>query len=178
MKGISQSLLAVSRGIEHIAPRICLIVGSISICAMVILVISGIIARFVFNSNIIFAIEYTEYLIPVLVLWGATYTLQQNGHINVDLVVTHFPAMVRRWLELIGLFLGLIYIIVLMKYLLKLALYNISIKAIADYPTMTQIGYVQLLLPIGLVFFALQLVIEIVKKFKQIFPGRSREAKS
>jgi C4-dicarboxylate transporter DctQ subunit len=166
------------KGISQIAPRICLIVGSISICAMVILVMAGIIARFVFNSNIIFAIEYTEYLIPILVLWGATFTLQQNAHINVDLVVAHFPAKVRRWLELIGLFLGLIYIIVLMKYLLKLAFYNISIKAIADYPTMTQIGYIQLLLPIGLFFFAFQLVIEMVKKFKQIFPGKNREAKS
>ena len=173
--GFSQMLLAAGRAVVRAVPSISLIVGVVSLSTMVIFVATAVAVRYITGYSLHFAIEYTEYLIPVLVMWGAAYTMKQKSHITVDLVASNFPARTREWILVIGYILGLVYLIILMKYQLDLALYNISIKSIADYPTKTEIGWVQLVLPIGLALLSFQTVVEIVRMFKHLLSDRHRK---
>ena len=150
-------------------PRLSVIVGAVGLCLMVVLVVAGIIARSVFNYSIPFAIEYAEYLIPVVAFWGAAYTLRKEGHVNADIVLHRLPDRSRQWFILIGYLLGLAYLIILIIYTSQLASTSVKMHYISMYPTQTLIGYVQWMVPIGLSLFAIQLVMEIIRKARLLY---------
>lgn len=145
-------------------PILSLITSSVAICMMVLLVVSGVVARIVFNYNIPFAIEYTEYLIPIIVFWGAAYTLEQEGHINVGILIDRLPEKIRSWMEVIGYIVGLIFLIIMIKSSFQLAITSFRENYTSMYSTKTPLGYVQIFAPIGLSLFAMQLVIQIIRK--------------
>jgi TRAP-type C4-dicarboxylate transport system permease small subunit len=133
------------------------------------LVVVGVIARAGFNLSIPLTIEYVEYLIPVIGLWGAAYTLSKEGHVITDIVVRYLPDRPKQWFTVIGYLLGLAYLIILILFTSKLALTSIKLHYVSFYPTETPFGYWQLMVPIGLSLFALQLLVEIIKKARLLF---------
>lgn len=153
----------------EVLPRVSLIVGGAGLCLMVGLVVAGIISRNVFNYSLPFSVEYSEYLIPVVAFWGAAYTLRKEGHVNADIVLHRLPDRSRQWFILIGYLLGLVYLIIVVRYTSQLALTSIKMHYVSMYPTETPIGYIQLMIPIGLSLFALQLVIEIIRKARLLY---------
>ncbi|MEZ5739852.1 MAG: TRAP transporter small permease subunit [Burkholderiaceae bacterium] len=50
------------------------------------------IARYVFNDNILWHLEVTVFLFAWLVLLGASYSVKHNLHIGVDVLVRPLPA--------------------------------------------------------------------------------------
>ena len=81
--------------------------GSAAVAAYVsaFLIAMGVIARYVFNYGVIFAVEVTIYLTAFICFIGAGYTQWQKGHINIDLVTSRLPKKVRHYLLIITLFL-------------------------------------------------------------------------
>ena len=61
-------------------------VGSAVIFVMVMLTLSDVIARYVFNSPIIGAKEITEVLLVTAVFFCIAHTHNQKGHVSVDVV--------------------------------------------------------------------------------------------
>ena len=68
---------------------------------MTALTFANVVARYVFNANILWALELTVYLFAWMVLLGASYAVKRNAHLGVDLLVNHLAPMPRR---LLGLF--------------------------------------------------------------------------
>ncbi len=155
--------------VSGVIPRVSVIVGAVGLCLMVVLVVAGIIARSVFNYSIPFAIEYAEYLIPVIAFWGAAYTLRKEGHVNADIILHRLPDKLRQWFIVVGYLLGMVYLVILIIYTSKLASTSIRMHYLSMYPTQTLIGYVQWMVPIGLSLFAIQLVIEIIRKARLLY---------
>jgi hypothetical protein len=54
-------------------------------------------------------------------------------------------------------------------YFFKFALSNIRLHETSLYPTRTEIGYVQLLMPLGLSLFAFQALVEIVRRSVDLY---------
>ena len=152
-----------------VIPRLSLIVSGVGLCLMTALVVAGIVSRGVFNYSLPFTIEYAEYLVPVVALWGAAYTLRKEGHVNADIVIHRLSDRSRQWFILIGYVLGLGYLIILDIHVLGVALTSIKMHYVSMYPTQTPFGYWQLMVPIGLSLFALQLVIEIIRKARLLY---------
>lgn len=71
---------------------------SIAIClgAMTLVTFTNVIARYLFNSNILWALEATVFLFAWLVLMGASYAVKKRIHIGVDVVINHLPAPAKR----------------------------------------------------------------------------------
>jgi TRAP-type C4-dicarboxylate transport system permease small subunit len=132
-------------------------------------VVAEIVARQGFSYSLHWAIEYTEYFVPILALWGAAYTLRKEGHVNADVVLHLFGFRTRQWLVMIGYVLGLGFSVILVRELFNLALSNIELGLLSLYPSETPYGYLQLFLAIGFALFNLQLVIEIVRKGRRLF---------
>jgi C4-dicarboxylate transporter DctQ subunit len=63
---------------------------------MTIVTFSNVIARYVFNSNILWALETTVFLFAWLVLLGASHGVKISAHIGVDLILTMLPAAGRK----------------------------------------------------------------------------------
>jgi len=150
-------------------PKSSLIVSGGSIALAMILVVTGVIGREIFNISMPFAIEFSEYLIPVACYWGAAYTLSVDGHVNADVVVNRLSERTREWLLFIGYLLGMPYLFSITFQLLKVVLVSFRDGYVSMYPLQTPLWIPQLLVWIGLFMFDLQLIAETVKKAHRLF---------
>ena len=165
-KEVLRSLGAKATGL---VPRLSVIVAGIGVCLMMALVVAQLITRNLLHGAIPFAEEYSLYLVPVVGVIGAAYTLRKEGHVRVDLFLRHLSGRTRQWVVLLGYVLGLGFLAVISKQTFALALLSIEKGYRYMSPMETLIGYPQLLLAVGLWLFALQLVIEIVRKARLLF---------
>lgn len=69
---------------------------------MTLVTFSNVVARYVFNSNILWALETTVFLFAWLVLLGASHCVKVSAHIGVDLILNLVPAAVRKVLVLLS----------------------------------------------------------------------------
>lgn len=89
---------------------------SIAACLglMTLITFANVIARYLFNSNILWALELTVYLFAWLVLMGCSYGVKKHFHIGVDVVINLFDPPVRRILALIAVSFCLLFAILLL----------------------------------------------------------------
>ena len=67
---------------------------------MTLVTFSQVVARYVFNSGAVWALELTVYLFAWLVLFGMSYGVKVHAHIGVDAFAKLFPQPVQRILAL------------------------------------------------------------------------------
>lgn len=69
--------------------------------AMTILTFANVIMRYLFNDNILWAVEVTVFLFAWMVLVGASYGVKKHFHIGVDVVINLAP---EGWRKVLALF--------------------------------------------------------------------------
>ena len=69
--------------------------------AMTLVTFANVVMRYVFNSNLLWALELTVFMFGWLVLLGASYAVKTRAHLGVDIVVDAVPPRVAR---ILGLF--------------------------------------------------------------------------
>lgn len=82
---------------------------------MTVLTFSNVVARYVFNSNIFWALELTVFLFAWLVLLGASYAVKKNAHLGVDAIVNMLSGDKRRILALVVSAACILYAFLLLK---------------------------------------------------------------
>ncbi len=82
---------------------------------MTVITFANVIARFVFNSNILWALELTVFMFAWLVLLGASYAVKTHSHLGVDAIVNMLDAPARRILALISVAACLTFSLLLLK---------------------------------------------------------------
>jgi len=77
---------------------------AIAVCLglMTLITFANVIARYLFNSNILWALELTVFLFAWLVLMGASYAVKKHIHIGVDVVVNMVSPGARKIMALIS----------------------------------------------------------------------------
>jgi len=78
--------------------------SSIAICLglMTLITFGNVVARYLFNSNILWALEATVFLFAWLVLMGCSYGVKKQFHIGVDVVINIVPTGVRKIFAMIS----------------------------------------------------------------------------
>lgn len=64
--------------------------------AMTLLTFTNVVFRYVFNDNILWALELTVFLFAWMVLVGASYGVKKHFHIGVDVVINLAPEKLRK----------------------------------------------------------------------------------
>lgn len=82
---------------------------------MTLITFANVLARYVFNSNILWAVEGTVYLFAWLVLLGVGYGIKHSIHIGVDVVVNMFPRKTQKIITLIAVAACILYAALLLK---------------------------------------------------------------
>lgn len=82
---------------------------------MTLITFANVVARYVYNSNILWALEMTVFLFAWLVLIGASYCVKKNAHLGVDLVVELVSPPVRRVLGLCAVAVCLAFSLLMLK---------------------------------------------------------------
>ncbi len=83
--------------------------------AMTIITFANVIARYFFNSNILWALEATVFLFGWLVLLGASYAVKKGIHLGVDAVVNILAPAPRRIMGLVAVAACLIFSLLFLK---------------------------------------------------------------
>ena len=102
---------AVGRFIDEIEETLIAII----LAAMTLLTFANVVARYVFNSNILWALEASVFLFAWLVLLGVSYGVKKSIHIGVDIVVKSVPPVVQKILTLCAVAACLAFSILLLK---------------------------------------------------------------
>lgn len=82
---------------------------------MTLITFANVIARYVFNSNILWALETTVFLFAWLILIGMSYCVKITAHLGVDAVVAALPAGARKICSLIAVTACIVFAALLMK---------------------------------------------------------------
>lgn len=69
---------------------------------MTLITFANVVARYVFNDNILWALEATVFLFAWLVLVGASYCVKTSAHLGVDLIINALSPAPRRLLALVA----------------------------------------------------------------------------
>lgn len=77
---------------------------SIAICMglMTLITFASVVARYAFNSNILWALELTVFLFAWLVLMGSSYAVKKHIHIGVDVVINLVSPKTKKILALLA----------------------------------------------------------------------------
>ncbi len=81
---------------------------------MTIITFANVVARYVFNSNILWALETTVFLFAWLVLLGASYCVKTRAHLGVDVVLNLVSPVPRRILALLAVAACLVFSVLLL----------------------------------------------------------------
>ncbi|MCL4136248.1 UNVERIFIED_CONTAM: hypothetical protein GTU68_046704 [Idotea baltica] len=69
---------------------------------MTLITFANVVSRYLFNTNILWALEVTVFLFAWLVILGSSYALKKSAHLGVDAVIIILPPHQRRYLGLIA----------------------------------------------------------------------------
>ncbi len=138
----------------------------LAILIMGVSVIAGIVARYVFNSPFHFIDEYNGYLYVVVILLPLAWVLRHSEHIRIDLVVKALPQRAANYLEMATILVSLGLVIVLTIGTTQLVITSFTRGTRAFTFLLTPLGPVQLIMPIGLGLFAIQIMVVIAKRIK------------
>jgi C4-dicarboxylate transporter DctQ subunit len=85
------------------------------LAAMTIITFANVVARYIFNANILWALETTVYLFAWLVLLGVSYGVRKQIHIGVDVLIDNVPPTVRRILTVLAVLCCLAFSLLILK---------------------------------------------------------------
>ncbi|MGI3165787.1 TRAP transporter small permease [Pseudooceanicola sp. 200-1SW] len=100
---------------ESVIDRIEETLIAVILGAMTLITFANVVARYVFNANILWALEATVFLFGWLVLLGASYAVKKNAHLGVDAVVDIVSAPVRRVLAILAVTISIVFAFLLLK---------------------------------------------------------------
>ncbi len=69
---------------------------------MTLVTFANVVTRYVFNDNLLWALEVTVFLFAWLVLLGASYCVKKNLHLGIDVVANMLPGNLRRVLAFVA----------------------------------------------------------------------------
>ena len=69
---------------------------------MTLLTFANVIVRYVFNSNILWALELTVFMFAWMVLVGASYGVKKHFHIGVDVLINIVPPSLKKTFALLS----------------------------------------------------------------------------
>jgi TRAP-type C4-dicarboxylate transport system permease small subunit len=138
--------------------------GALVFLKMVSIIID-VIMRHIFNAPTTWADEVSCYLLVSITFLGAAYTLNLDGHIRVEAIITKFNPTYRRHIETvldIGSFLFLFFFA---WQAFKLVSDSYTSVRIAPTLLRTPLYIPQTFFAVGLAWFALQLAAKILRRF-------------
>ncbi|MCL5777071.1 TRAP transporter small permease [Limibaculum sp. FT325] len=111
MSGRYHARTAVGRAVNEIEETLI----AVFLGAMTVITFVNVVARYVFNANVLWALEATVFLFAWLVLFGISYCVKITAHLGVDALVNLFSPGVRRMLALLALAASLAYAVLVLK---------------------------------------------------------------
>lgn len=106
----NQDTTPLGRAIDQIEETVIAVLLGL----MTIVTFANVITRYVFNSNLLWALEVTVFLFAWLVLIGTSYCVKKNLHLGVDVAVNMFGPKGRKVMAMIAVSLCILFSVLLL----------------------------------------------------------------
>jgi len=158
----------IAQGISQTVEAASMWPSFFAVLAMVTIVSISIASRYL-GFPLHFVEEYTGYLAAVITMVTLAYILKRSTHISIDFVPGLLPRRGRIGLETVTMLVSLSVVV-----LLFIAGTNLVINSFVAHRTAwtiaeTPMGWVQLIVPIGLGLLIIQMLFNLVNKVKSLF---------
>lgn len=169
-------ILRILDKIVDLLSKLALLFGGILLLAMAVNVTYGVVARYVFNSPSVVAIELTKILmIPALVL-AVSYVQRYDRHLQVDFLSSRFPHKARLLLlQVIVPIMALFVVYVLVWKGWQSATYSRSINETSYSSWAEPLWPVRMTIPVGYALLFAVLVTQVIKGIASLF-AKEKEA--
>lgn len=151
------------------------LLAGLATLAIVLLISYDVIMRYFFDQPQVFVDEVASFLEVLVVFGGAAYAFRSGSHVRVDLVTGHVPGVVRAWLRLITLVLGLAFLAVVIWVTTQSTLTAHAygrVSAVMLYPLWLPMA----LVPAGLALTALAMLVALGRQVKLLLgPAAGRD---
>ena len=96
-----RSLLAFAKGIDFVNAKLAMLANA---CVLLSCLVSAgnAMIRYAFDMSSNGWLELQWYMFAVTVMFGASYTLQRNEHVRVDVVYMNLSERKQEWVDIIG----------------------------------------------------------------------------
>jgi len=149
--------------INRMVSRLSLVFAGLSIALLFILSLSEIIARNIFGSGIDLAQEYMGYLVANAFIMGSGWTLAQDGHIRISLLIDRFPPHLSRVFDLWASTLGLGLSIYMTHAMTDYALQSLERHETSYFPSATALVWPQGVLAFGFTLLCFSFLSRFIK---------------
>lgn len=96
--GGSDLVERIARGVNHVEETLI----AVLLALMTLITFANVVARYVFNDNILWGLEATVFLFAWLVLLGASHCVRITAHLGVDAIVNIVSPELRKTLTLVA----------------------------------------------------------------------------
>ena len=124
---------------------------------IVLLIVVEIVARTVFNASTLISDEYSAYFFVAVVMSGLAFSMKEGAHIRISIVRSRLSQQGQRILDLIVLLIALVLSCFALYYAVLMTYDVWDLGMTADSISETPIFIPQLVIPVGLLLFILQL---------------------
>ena len=155
----------ILRGIDRINDGLAYL-AAILLAMIVVLILLEILLWNTLQVSTIIADEYSAYGLAALVFLGAGYTLRNNGHIRITLVVNHIPEGIARFLKRLAPTISTLFMGYLLYYLFKMIAATYRYDTTSGTLTDTPIWIPQTVMYVGAIAFFLQLLALTIRAYK------------
>lgn len=133
---------------------------------IVVLINVEILMRTLFNTSTFIADEYSGYFLVAVVLLGLAYALKHDAHIRVEVIRTRLGEKSKRVVDAISALLGVILTLYVTYHAILMAKDAYTLEMTADSISETPIFIPQIIIPLGLLLFALQLIATLIRRLR------------
>jgi TRAP-type C4-dicarboxylate transport system permease small subunit len=164
VKGIWSFL---SSAIERASSCTCKL-GMLCVFSLMVLVSYAVFFRYVLNRPILFADEVSGYMVVFICFMGAADTLKKQRHISIDIFVRMMKPKAQVWLRVMISFMTLFILCIFFWHSIVMVYRSFTKDMHVPSFLWTPLWIPQILIPIGMFFLILQLVLETGRLAKQL----------
>jgi TRAP-type mannitol/chloroaromatic compound transport system permease small subunit len=162
------SLLALSRGIDTMNKRLSLIATWLVLLSCVISA-GNAMSRYAINASSNGWLEIQWYMFGAMFMLGASYTLNKNEHVRVDIIYAHLSTRAQIWIDLLGGLLFLLPATVIIGWMSWPMFYHAFVGGEMSSNAGGLIRWpIKLFLPLGFGLLTLQGVSEVIKRIAML----------
>ncbi|MBI2316020.1 MAG: TRAP transporter small permease [Betaproteobacteria bacterium] len=148
-----------------------LVCASIALIASLVMVVIGVVGRYVLGIAVLFVDEYVGYALVVMAFMALASTLSAEKHIKIDSVVHLLPAKAQKWLEAATAILGLGIALFVTVQTIERAIMTYRGGDVSVSPLETPLFLPQMFIPIGFVLLDITLVVYAGNKIRKALNG-------
>lgn len=141
-------------------------VAALFMIAIVVLINVEIILRTVFNTSTFIADEFSGYFLVAVVLMGLAYALLHDVHIRVEVIRSRLDRRTRSIIDALCALAGSLLTLFVAYHALRMVIDAYQLGMTADSISETPLFIPQVLIPVGLLLFALQLIANGIRRLR------------